>query len=467
MSDNGSYGDFLSKESISPGILRLHPTLLESLLLLLLTYVIYLNYFLPKQQQTGRNASKTKTAAETDTDEDAVSTDAITVRERLMMHENLILRIFECQTILRDNLGSLQEDFNSLQTDFETLKSGFNDRGMSHFPWGKSSLQTKNTSDKGPNNSPTQSDCTPQGLSVNSHNKEKVKLMDKHDPDCSSSTISVPKSRIDTNMLSASSQTPKHGDGEGKRSRKQSQPIKDKEKNNVMNSNRHTPQISAKGTQEARSQTRTTSSNHEHRPPSDDDLHNPKEDNPKVLFVHDSIFKYTKVERLKTAYSLNTKKCLAYNIQDATKIIDEECSKCKYDAIYIHTGINDLKYENPRIVADKMSSLVTSLKSKYPDTKVVVSRIAPTLIPELENKRSIYNSLLVSKLYGSKNIFLQNHENLWRYNIHRDGIHPRPEGTMILTKNAGRCLHGLFFEMGTRQSRQLQKQWWSAYITSY
>ena len=188
---------------------------------------------------------------------------------------------------------------------------------------------------------------------------------------------------------------------------------------------------------------------------------------PKVLVIHDSTFRYVDNRRLNRAYGLDAKKRVAYKVEDVDKVLREECSTSSFDAIYIHTAVNNLKNEDPEKVVEKMKVIVSNFHIDFPTTKIVISRVAPTLLSSLENKRGIYNAVLVYKFQNMKNVYLQNHENLWRFHLHKDGIHPRPEGSTILAKNVGRCLHGLFFEMSARQARLKQQQWWAANITSY
>ena len=197
-----------------------------------------------------------------------------------------------------------------------------------------------------------------------------------------------------------------------------------------------------------------------------DDQHT--QDIPNVLFIHDSIFKYVDQSRLNKGYGVNAKKRLAYKIEDIKKVIDEECSEShKFEAVFVHSGINNLRNEDPKTAATKMTKVINEISLAHPNVKIIVSRTAPTSIPDMENKRGIFNSMLVSNLYGKKNVILICHENLRRGFLRDDGIHPLIPGTTILAKNTGRCLRALFWNPGSKGARKWQQQWWAENITSY
>ena len=185
--------------------------------------------------------------------------------------------------------------------------------------------------------------------------------------------------------------------------------------------------------------------------------------------IHDSILKYVSPRRLGLSYHVQIIKRICYTVEEIEKIAKEELREGHgYEGVYIFCGINNLQKQDPKVVAQKVTSTVQNLQKGNPKLKIILSRVAPTNLSHLEKKRAIYNATLVSDLYGNcQNVFLVRHENLKLAHLNRDGIHPSRQATDTLAMNIGRCLRDLSWEPPTKLMKKINDAWWARNITSY
>ena len=126
----------------------------------------------------------------------------------------------------------------------------------------------------------------------------------------------------------------------------------------------------------------------------------------------------------------------------------------------IHSGINNLKRDDPMVAGKKMSQAVQNIGKRHPHLKIIVSKPAPTRQPELEKKRFVYNSLLNTELFGVKNVSLVHHENRQYAQNLPDGIHPSVRGSSVLARNLGRVIRNLFWELPRAKRNRWRDKWW-------
>ena len=103
------------------------------------------------------------------------------------------------------------------------------------------------------------------------------------------------------------------------------------------------------------------------------------------------------------------------------------------DYLIIHCGTNDLRRDDPDVIAKKITKL--AVNSKKTIRNVAVSSILARADSDLmEGKRLQVNSLLEESLAGNQISFIR-HETLdqnWQYLLFEDGIHLNNEGTNVL-----------------------------------
>ncbi|KAL8591989.1 hypothetical protein ACOMHN_020467 [Nucella lapillus] len=88
--------------------------------------------------------------------------------------------------------------------------------------------------------------------------------------------------------------------------------------------------------------------------------------------------------------------------------------------------------------------MTKALKSSHSQTKIIISKVAPTKIFELNAKRELFNAIVYAELFDAENISFVSHENV--YSITHDKIHPTGKGAATLARNLGLHLDNVFWQ---------------------
>ena len=167
------------------------------------------------------------------------------------------------------------------------------------------------------------------------------------------------------------------------------------------------------------------------------------------FIIHDSTLNGINPKRLGHSYGLYVFKENAYVIDDIEKAVDNLSEKVKKspDAVLLHVGINDIKKKDAMSASKAIINSAHNISRKHPDTKIIISTIAPTRDKQTESNRRIFNSSILSESYNNDNIFTTQHENLKTNNIYikNDNIHPTQRGSSVLAGNVGRSLRNFFW----------------------
>ena len=197
-------------------------------------------------------------------------------------------------------------------------------------------------------------------------------------------------------------------------------------------------------------------------PETDDD------DRPKVLCIHDSMLKRVDPQRLGKSYGLRVARAPAYYVDKVESTTKEQVEKLgEPDAILIHTGINNLKSEDPKQAAMKLVNAVKSIKSNTPKAKIVVSCVATCNYTNLDHKKAIFNAVVTSELFNQERIQVLQHRNFQPHHLREDKIHPDHRGTAVLASNIGRVIHSLFYTVVTRKRNHRKFDYWYDHIEEY
>ena len=214
-------------------------------------------------------------------------------------------------------------------------------------------------------------------------------------------------------------------------------------------------------------------------------------DLPETFIIHDSTLHAIQPDRLGNSYGVHVNKAIAYttaDIEAAVETLTKRTNKSP-DAILIHVGINDIKKKDANSASKNLLTSLTNLSHTHPNSKIVISKIAPTLDKTLKIKQNLFNALISAELYDNKHIHIIGHDNLktnYSY-LRRDNIHPTQRGASVLAGNIGRSLRNMFWQMPQsrrRQSRQPprphpihvdrhmtsndnQRTWWNKYNALY
>ena len=399
----------------------------------------------------------TKKTDEIRSDDNArhITTDATSFETTLELHDTLIRQLLQGQSILSNSLHEINVKYEDLKSDFERLKLDLLSsadtpfqRDVNMSEKSKVQKQTKIAHEnKATELFATYKDALQHGLNKERSNKQTmihkaIPLSDRSENDTDVNVINV--SSADSLHKVNTAHARKRAKQEG-----------------MTNQNNHKDNFK-------RNQTRYGAPNGQSFNDRKDLHEQDKENLPKVLLIHDSMLKYVDARRMGLSYHVNVTKKLCYTVEGIQPILDKELEENSYEAVYIHCGINNIKNQDPKDVANRMVHIIQKLQQKHPKLKIVISRIAPTKHQKLEQKRVIFNSTLVAEFYGKcKNLSIVLHENVRKHHLRQDGIHPLRQASTTLAMNIGRCLRDLFWDPPNRVLKKISDDWWSRNITSY
>lgn len=163
----------------------------------------------------------------------------------------------------------------------------------------------------------------------------------------------------------------------------------------------------------------------------------------------------------------NFTKMIKYTMRETKSAVSEIVS-APPSVIILHSLTNDLKGKRPQICADEMFDLTTSICSKWPLVKIIISLTTPRSDSVTNNTNGqIINLLLKQKFTGVDNIFLVEHSNmLYQGNPKRDllcadGYHLNEKGISHLAGNLKRAIHTVLEEplpTNTRRPRSRSRR---------
>ena len=149
--------------------------------------------------------------------------------------------------------------------------------------------------------------------------------------------------------------------------------------------------------------------------------------------------------RLGRGYGLQVTKKKAATITDCLQTAEKAAH---HDAIFLHTGIIDLKTTGAQDVSQRLVTCVKTILATNKKAQVIVSKATPTTRPDLTAKRELFNALCFTALHDSDRVTFVAHDNA---RIGHDGLHLTPRGASIVAGNTGRQVAGLFWQK--QQSR--------------
>lgn len=163
---------------------------------------------------------------------------------------------------------------------------------------------------------------------------------------------------------------------------------------------------------------------------------------PTVYLIHDSVLKHVDPGRMQKTYGLKIVKKHVVNIKDCQETV-ENIHKTP-DAIMFHVGVNDIKKEKGQRAAKMMTKCVEAAKQRFKEAKVVVSKIIPTNVMDLNTQREVFNAVCAADM-AETGISFVSHENVYSLS-NRDGIHPTMKGAAVLARNIGQHLDHILWE---------------------
>ena len=182
-------------------------------------------------------------------------------------------------------------------------------------------------------------------------------------------------------------------------------------------------------------------------------------DDKQVLILSDSILNGVNDNRLGNSYDFDCKIRKCYTTSEIEQSFKDEVkdNQEKPKITVLHVGVNDLKNNTPQVASKTLINAVKAVQKTCPQTKIVISSVAPVKRNDLDLKREAFNAINRAELACDKSISFLSHDNLdamsWRY-MHKDGIHPTRDGSSILARNLGRHICSVFWKVVSYKSRR-------------
>ena len=182
-------------------------------------------------------------------------------------------------------------------------------------------------------------------------------------------------------------------------------------------------------------------------------------DDDQVLILSDSVLNGIDKERLGKSYNFNCRIKKCYTSCEIEQSFKDELKEnsVKPTVTILHVGINDLKKSSPQNASSSFINSVKAVRKICPQTKVIVSSVAPTSKQDLDVKREAFNALNRAELIHDSSVSFLCHENLdaLSYRImSKDGIHPTSHGSSILARNLGRHICNMLWKVVMPKSRK-------------
>ena len=157
-----------------------------------------------------------------------------------------------------------------------------------------------------------------------------------------------------------------------------------------------------------------------------------------IVLLMDSNRRFIDTNRLFPGKKVLTIPC--GSITAAFDIIDNPYFK-GMDALFIHTGVNDVENDllDAKTIADHLTKVVLNAREKFPETKLFLSEVTPRS-DSLNEKILKINSLLINCLFNISNLKLVIHSNLADQIYFYDDKHfNRYKGIPSLARNLQSC----------------------------
>lgn len=106
----------------------------------------------------------------------------------------------------------------------------------------------------------------------------------------------------------------------------------------------------------------------------------------------------------------------------------------KPDYVILHTGTNNIKKDQPRILAEKIIDQGKNIASEAPESKVMLSGITRHNDPNINTKIDEVNKIVKSFCSQRDLLFIDN-SNINDSHLNASGLHLNRKGTIALAKN--------------------------------
>lgn len=170
---------------------------------------------------------------------------------------------------------------------------------------------------------------------------------------------------------------------------------------------------------------------------------------PTVILLHDSILRDVESKRLGDSYGLTVKARTTSTVRD---IAVNTATDDHPEAYVIHVGVNDLKEQTAEEASKHLIQEVKTLMHRASRSKIIISKVAPNRVEDLEAERELFNALVHTSFHGEERVTFVSHETLQAsFYFHKDDLHVTPRGASVLAANIGRHVSNLFWSRPSRR----------------
>ena len=169
---------------------------------------------------------------------------------------------------------------------------------------------------------------------------------------------------------------------------------------------------------------------------------------PNVLLLGTSNIKNINEAKLSDAVAMQ--KVVKYTIEDTMTYIKSH--EVAPDVVILHSLTNDLKSHNPQTCVAKLEELVSCIRDKWPNCKIIISLTTPRKDDIVYHTNGqIINALLKQKIIGdpARCISYCEHSNMLSYGnpvdnlLTEDKFHLSERGVSMLASNLKREIHSV------------------------
>ena len=167
-------------------------------------------------------------------------------------------------------------------------------------------------------------------------------------------------------------------------------------------------------------------------------------DPPSAWIIHDSVFKNINANQLGHSYNFKATKIQANTIERIPKSFNQALEDLEFEPkpeiVVIQTGLNNLKTSDPESTATNMIKVIEEVQQHLPYSHILLHKIPPTRIRNLNLKAKVYNAILDRVSEPKPKVNTINSTLLASFINMKDQIHPNSRGTSILACTLGRII---------------------------
>ena len=159
----------------------------------------------------------------------------------------------------------------------------------------------------------------------------------------------------------------------------------------------------------------------------------PAHEKPTAVILSDSINKNIEGCKMLRLIRVINKSFPGSTVDDMSSYMKPTVER-KPDYLILHMGTNNIKKDQPRVLAEKIVDLAIKISSEAPQTKVIISGMIKRDDPNLNCKTKKANKIVRSFSSQKDWLFIDN-SNIDHTHVNASGLHLNKKGTITLAKS--------------------------------